>query len=189
MPKTSARPEVGRIRSSRTRIVVVLPAPFGPEEPEDLALGDLEVEVDDAPMLPVGLGQAFGLDDGGHVTSLRRHTTGFSQPAPSRLPRRVGAGSGSDRSTSAAATAVVSGTASTIPMLPTTARTTSTATTSHRRGQERILATGREQHDERQRRADVGEEQGVDRGRDMRPADVHRPRRQHRRATATGWPR
>ncbi len=40
----------------------------GPEEAEDLALGDLEVELDDAAMLAVGLGQALGLDDSGHGT-------------------------------------------------------------------------------------------------------------------------
>ncbi len=34
MPKTRALPEVGRIRSSSVRIVVVLPAPFGPRKPK-----------------------------------------------------------------------------------------------------------------------------------------------------------
>src|SRR5664279_4104501 len=33
MPKTRARPEVGRIRSRRVRIAVVLPAPLGPRKP------------------------------------------------------------------------------------------------------------------------------------------------------------
>src|SRR5450759_51665 len=33
IPKTLALPEVGRMRSSSTRIVVVLPAPFGPRKP------------------------------------------------------------------------------------------------------------------------------------------------------------
>ena len=32
-PSSAARPEVGRIRSSRRRIVVLLPAPFGPRKP------------------------------------------------------------------------------------------------------------------------------------------------------------
>jgi hypothetical protein len=32
-PSTEARPPLGRIRSSRMRIVVVLPAPFGPRKP------------------------------------------------------------------------------------------------------------------------------------------------------------
>ena len=36
------------------------------EETEDLALGDLEVELDDAAMRAVALRQALGLDDGGH---------------------------------------------------------------------------------------------------------------------------
>ena len=48
---------------------------------------------------------------------------------PARLVLRP-AENGSDRSVRATATAVVSGTAMTIPMLPTMARTTSTATTS-----------------------------------------------------------
>src|SRR5690349_21793530 len=34
MPKTRATPLVGRMRSSNTRIVVVLPAPFGPRKPK-----------------------------------------------------------------------------------------------------------------------------------------------------------
>src|SRR3972149_10336765 len=32
-PRTSALPEVGRIRSSRVRVVVVFPAPLGPRNP------------------------------------------------------------------------------------------------------------------------------------------------------------
>ena len=43
-----------------------LPRPVGPEEPEDLALLDVEVQLDDAPMGAVGLRQPFGLDDRGH---------------------------------------------------------------------------------------------------------------------------
>jgi hypothetical protein len=34
MPKTSARPLVGRMRSSIVRIVVVFPAPLGPRNPK-----------------------------------------------------------------------------------------------------------------------------------------------------------
>src|SRR5512146_335874 len=34
MPKTKARPLVGRMRSRMVRIVVVLPAPFGPRKPK-----------------------------------------------------------------------------------------------------------------------------------------------------------
>jgi hypothetical protein len=33
IPNTKARPDVGRMWSSRVRIVVVLPAPFGPRKP------------------------------------------------------------------------------------------------------------------------------------------------------------
>ena len=45
------------MRSSRSRIVVDLPAPFGPEEAEDLARLDGQVDVDDASRLAVPLGQ------------------------------------------------------------------------------------------------------------------------------------
>ena len=60
-----------------------LARPVGPQEAEDLPLGDLEVELDDAPVLAVGLGQAFGLDDCGHCTSLRRNPSRF-RACPSR---------------------------------------------------------------------------------------------------------
>ena len=39
---------------------------IGSEEPEDLALGDVEVDVDDPAMDAVGLGQALGMDDRVH---------------------------------------------------------------------------------------------------------------------------
>ena len=78
MSKTNARPDVGRMRSRSVRIVVVLPAPFGPEESEDLALGDLEVDIDDAAVGPVGLGELLGPDD-------RRHSVTF---LPAGAPAR-----------------------------------------------------------------------------------------------------
>ena len=53
-----ADPEVGLIRSSSRRIVVDLPAPFGPEEPENLAAPDVEVEVEEPVPLAVVLRQA-----------------------------------------------------------------------------------------------------------------------------------
>ena len=37
--------------------MVVLPAPFGPEEAEDLALVDVEVDIGDAAVRAVGLGE------------------------------------------------------------------------------------------------------------------------------------
>ena len=45
-------------------MVVVFPAPFGPEEAEDLALLHAEVHVDDAQVGSVELGELLGLDDG-----------------------------------------------------------------------------------------------------------------------------
>ena len=43
----------------------------GPEEAEDLALARLQVDVDDAAVLAVGLGELLGLDDGGHGGSFQ----------------------------------------------------------------------------------------------------------------------
>jgi hypothetical protein len=68
-PNSSIRPCVGRIRSSSIRIVVVLPAPFGPRNPKTSRL-HLEVEVDDAALVAVELAQAFGADDGAHGVTL-----------------------------------------------------------------------------------------------------------------------
>ena len=42
--------------------MVVLPAPLGPEQPEDLAARDLEVDAADGLVLAVGLAQAADLD-------------------------------------------------------------------------------------------------------------------------------
>ncbi len=39
---------------------------IGPEEAEDLALVDLEIDVDDPALRAVVLGEPLGLDDGGH---------------------------------------------------------------------------------------------------------------------------
>ena len=47
IPAISAVPAVGLSSVARIRSVVVLPAPFGPDEAEDLALGDVEVEAGD----------------------------------------------------------------------------------------------------------------------------------------------
>ena len=44
MPSTSTSPESRAVRPSQISIVVVLPAPFGPEQPEALAGRHLEVE-------------------------------------------------------------------------------------------------------------------------------------------------
>ena len=43
-------------------MVVVLPAPFGPEVAHDLALGDLEVELVRGIDVAVSLGQPLGAD-------------------------------------------------------------------------------------------------------------------------------
>ena len=45
-------------------MVVVLPAPFGPEESEDLAAPDLQVEVLDGVHGAVMLGEPLGQDGG-----------------------------------------------------------------------------------------------------------------------------
>ena len=55
------------MRSSRTRIVVVLPAPLGPRNPKISPWLDVEVELGDAAVGTVGLGQPLGLDDRCHV--------------------------------------------------------------------------------------------------------------------------
>ena len=47
------------IRSSSKRIVVDLPAPFGPEEAEDLATFDLQIELEKPASRAVVLGEAL----------------------------------------------------------------------------------------------------------------------------------
>ena len=82
--------------------MVVLPAPFGPEEAEDLALGDLEIELDDAAMHAVrSWSGARVLDDGSHDVPSRSSLSGRVSPSPVR--RRLGPDArmnGSGRSTS-----------------------------------------------------------------------------------------
>ena len=63
-PRTVAVPPSWTRRPSRISTVVVLPAPFGPEEAEDLASGDLEVDPVHRDQLAVALGQAGDTDDG-----------------------------------------------------------------------------------------------------------------------------
>ena len=45
-------------------MVVVLPAPFGPEQSEDRPLGDLEVDAVEDDLLAVRLAQPGGADGG-----------------------------------------------------------------------------------------------------------------------------
>ena len=52
-------------------MVVVLPAPLGPEVAEHLALPHLEVEVEEAAAATEVLGQIAGFDRGGHVSILQ----------------------------------------------------------------------------------------------------------------------
>ena len=66
-PATSRVPPVGRSSVVSMRTVVVLPAPFGPEEGVDLALGDLQVDARDghhpageAPLEPPNLDRRHG---------------------------------------------------------------------------------------------------------------------------------
>ncbi len=51
------------------RRVVVLPAPFGPDQPEDLAGLDLQVDAGHGERAVVALDQALGPDDRTHSTS------------------------------------------------------------------------------------------------------------------------
>ena len=51
------------------RRVVVLPAPFGPDQPEDLAGIDVQVHAGHGERAVVALDQALGPDDGAHSTS------------------------------------------------------------------------------------------------------------------------
>ena len=48
--------------------MVVLPAPFGPDQPEDLALLDVEVDAGDGERPVVALDEALGPDDRAHRT-------------------------------------------------------------------------------------------------------------------------
>src|SRR5690349_13058422 len=61
-PSTDARPLVDRMRSSSNGMVVVLPAPFGPEEAEHGRGRHGEIEIDDATGTAVRLRQLLGLD-------------------------------------------------------------------------------------------------------------------------------
>ena len=94
-------PEVGITRVVSIPTVVVFPAPFGPEEPEDLALGHLEVEVvDRLDAVSVDLGERPRADH--HAVGRRDRTPGqrssaWSPPTPAlirassrrRSPRRA----------------------------------------------------------------------------------------------------
>ena len=71
MPKTRARPHVGRMWSSSVRIVVVLPAPLGPRKPKASPSSTSRSTSTMPAMRPVGLGELLGLDDGRHGTVLR----------------------------------------------------------------------------------------------------------------------
>ena len=62
-PRTLTSPPSGARRPSRISTVVVLPAPLGPEQPEDLAAGDVEVDAGDGLDVAVALGQAADADD------------------------------------------------------------------------------------------------------------------------------
>ena len=56
--------------------VVVLPAPFGPEQREHAGGGDVEVERVEHELVAEGLGQPFELDGGGHeVTEVSERWT------------------------------------------------------------------------------------------------------------------
>ena len=67
--RPARRPDEVEDRPDRRRLA----GPVRPQESEHLALIDTQVDIDDAPVRPVGLGELVGLDDRGHG-------------APSRVP-------------------------------------------------------------------------------------------------------
>ena len=89
-PDDACRPSVGSVSPRSMRIVVVLPAPFWPEQAEDLAGPDLEVEMVDRDEVAVFLRQASCLDRGrgGAArcwTGARRGGSLSVRPAPGSL--------------------------------------------------------------------------------------------------------
>ena len=89
MPKTdgapAGRPDEVEQDPHRRRLA----RPVGPQEPEDLALADLEVELDDPAVWTVRLGEALGLDDGCQPGFLRLPATWDARPvAPIVTVRR-----------------------------------------------------------------------------------------------------
>ncbi len=67
---------------------MVLPAPFGPEEGEDLALADLEVDVADRHEIPVGLAKPLDADHGfGHEVRIMKVGAAGPGPGPGGLNR------------------------------------------------------------------------------------------------------
>ena len=81
-PAISTSPPSAAMSVDRIWTVVVLPAPFGPEQGVDGALGDREVDAVEDDLLAVGLAQPGGADRG--PGTCHRHA------APSRavVPRR-----------------------------------------------------------------------------------------------------
>ena len=68
MPRISTSPEVGVSRPSRISMVVVLPAPFGPEQTEALAGQDVEIQsADRLDLSVVGLLQIVAADGNFHI--------------------------------------------------------------------------------------------------------------------------
>ena len=69
LPKTRASPLVGKSRPRSSLMVVVLPEPLGPEQAEDLAAADFQVERLEgphflaAPEIAINFRQVAGLDD------------------------------------------------------------------------------------------------------------------------------
>ncbi len=74
MPAIRAVPWVGATKPVKSRMVVVFPAPLGPEERHDLPLGDRERDVPDGQERPELLAEPIGLDhDGrGHTGAILR---------------------------------------------------------------------------------------------------------------------
>ena len=71
-------PASGSSEPRIARRIVVLPAPFGPDEPEEVALGDVEREVGKHRATPVAERRVVERDECGHFTrggELRRCRT------------------------------------------------------------------------------------------------------------------
>ena len=93
-PATRAVPPVGRRSVVSIRTVVVLPAPFGPEEGIDLALGHLEVDpLDGLDLVPEAPLEARYFDCRQGWESTRRRRSGLRYASPCGKPKpRAGKG-------------------------------------------------------------------------------------------------
>ena len=83
-PATLTVPLVAGMKPVMTRIVVVLPAPFGPRKPEDLTGGGGEADVTDGDHVAVALGEVADFNH----RDLRRNSTLKIQKSRARTKRQ-----------------------------------------------------------------------------------------------------